>query len=400
MKTNAGDNYLDKHRQQAEHVFRREAWDRSSGTAFGAARSSRIQDEAMDHDTIFKIYGNPNLPEGTEERPLLSFALFAYNQERYIREAVEGAFSQTYSPLEVILSDDSSSDRTFEMMEQMAREYRGPHRVVVRRNRENLRPYSHVRAAARISKGKILVLAAGDDISKPNRTQKVYEASKDTDTWAFHSRFDSIDELGTVLSTSQRSESLFSGNNEFSNYFMSTDGPVYVVHGATSAYRRELIEVAPHNDNGILSEDGVFTIILNMMKKRASFIEESLVKYRTHSEAISNAQFDVRSSTITQFRSLLDKQAIYAKNIADRSDLALNFSKKSTDLLRPINEAYLRDELTIQRAKYLWKTLSPIQRLIALHAALRRHRVGYILPSMLGSRIGPFYLWLRYRLAR
>ena len=47
----------------------------------------------------------------TPDRPLVTFALFAYNQEQYIREAVEGAFSQTYEPLEIILSDDCSSDR-------------------------------------------------------------------------------------------------------------------------------------------------------------------------------------------------------------------------------------------------------------------------------------------------
>lgn len=62
------------------------------------------------------------------ERPLVTFALFACNQEKYIREAVEGAFSQSYEPLEIILSDDCSSDRTFEMRE-MAAEYKGAHRL-------------------------------------------------------------------------------------------------------------------------------------------------------------------------------------------------------------------------------------------------------------------------------
>lgn len=38
-----------------------------------------------------------------EKRPLVTFALFAYNQERFIREAVEGALAQTYSPLQVVL---------------------------------------------------------------------------------------------------------------------------------------------------------------------------------------------------------------------------------------------------------------------------------------------------------
>ena len=50
------------------------------------------------------------------ERPLVTFALFAYNQEKYIREAVEGAFSQTYQRMEIILSDDCSTDSTFDIL--------------------------------------------------------------------------------------------------------------------------------------------------------------------------------------------------------------------------------------------------------------------------------------------
>ena len=66
-----------------------------------------------------------------QDRPLVTFALFAYNQEKYIREAVEGTFSQTYEPLEIILSDDCSSDRTFEIMEEMAATYDGPHATLL-----------------------------------------------------------------------------------------------------------------------------------------------------------------------------------------------------------------------------------------------------------------------------
>ena len=81
------------------------------------------------------------MPDNATDQPMVTFALFAYNQEKYIREAVKGAFSQTYEPLEIILSDDCSSDRTFEIMQEMAKAYQGPHRVVARTNRKNLRTY-------------------------------------------------------------------------------------------------------------------------------------------------------------------------------------------------------------------------------------------------------------------
>lgn len=130
----------------------------------------------MDEPTLIRTYGNTDLPEGTPDRPLVTFAVFAYNQEKYIREAVEGAFSQTYSPLEIILSDDCSSDRTFEIMDEMAREYVGPHLVKVRRNRFNVGTALHVQYAFDESSGRLFVLAAGDDISMPERVKKLIAA--------------------------------------------------------------------------------------------------------------------------------------------------------------------------------------------------------------------------------
>ncbi|MDC0564783.1 hypothetical protein OAO56_00715 [Amylibacter sp.] len=34
------------------------------------------------------------MPNNETDRPLVTFAIFAYNQEKYIREAVEEAFAQ------------------------------------------------------------------------------------------------------------------------------------------------------------------------------------------------------------------------------------------------------------------------------------------------------------------
>ena len=109
-------------------------------------------------------------------RPLVTFALFAYNQEQYIREAVEGAFSQTYEPLEIILSDDCSSDRTFEIMQEMAAAYEGQHEVRMRRNPFNLGTALHVQSAFEISTGQLFVVAAGDDISTENRVSVLVDA--------------------------------------------------------------------------------------------------------------------------------------------------------------------------------------------------------------------------------
>ena len=92
----------------------------------------------------------------------VSFFLFAYNQELYIREACEAALAQDYADLEVVFSDDCSTDRTFEVMQEVARVYQGPHKIVLNRNRENQGLIGHVNLSHQISSGDLIVVAAGD----------------------------------------------------------------------------------------------------------------------------------------------------------------------------------------------------------------------------------------------
>ena len=109
----------------------------------------------------------------TIEHPQVTFALFAYNQQQFIEEAVAAALAQTYSPLEIIISDDCSTDRTFELIEKLVGDYRGPHRIVLNRNASNLGIAAHVNKVLQQSSGELILLAAGDDVSETNRTGEV-----------------------------------------------------------------------------------------------------------------------------------------------------------------------------------------------------------------------------------
>ena len=105
------------------------------------------------------------------EYPLVTFALFAYNQEKYIREAVEGALEQNYPNLEIIISDDFSTDRTYEIVQTLAAQYQGPHSVRINRNTRNMGIGAHADEIVRMSAGSYIFAAAGDDISESNRVE-------------------------------------------------------------------------------------------------------------------------------------------------------------------------------------------------------------------------------------
>jgi glycosyltransferase involved in cell wall biosynthesis len=50
-------------------------------------------------------------------KPLVSICIPTYNGEEYIKEAMQSAISQTYSNLEIIVSDDTSKDNTLAIIE-------------------------------------------------------------------------------------------------------------------------------------------------------------------------------------------------------------------------------------------------------------------------------------------
>lgn len=107
------------------------------------------------------------------ERPLVSMLLACFEQEQVIEQAVHAALAQTYSPLQIIISDDASSDATFARAQRSVQSYRGPHRVTVRRNPANLGVSAHFSLLAELADGELLVVAAGDDISEPDRCERL-----------------------------------------------------------------------------------------------------------------------------------------------------------------------------------------------------------------------------------
>lgn len=220
-----------------------------------------------------------------EERPLVTFALFAYNQEKYIREAVEGAFSQTYEPLEIILSDDCSTDRTFEIMQEMAAEYKGPHKVAVRKTQKNIGLISHLQEVFDISTTEWIVVAAGDDISLSNRVEEVMKATQyhehvnlvSSAYAVIDAESNQIDERNIYFKDNMLCDNVYDtyGINEMLN----SNSPEY--HGATLSYSKKLLNTFEKLENSIIYEDTVYRFRSSITGK-CVHINKTLIKYRIH----------------------------------------------------------------------------------------------------------------------
>jgi glycosyltransferase involved in cell wall biosynthesis len=188
-------------------------------------------------------------------RPLVTFALFTYNQEAYVAEAVEGALSQDYSPLEIVISDDASTDRTFEIIQGLVRDYRGPHDIRLVRNEVNLGIGAHVTKVAHLARGELIVAAAGDDVSLPPR------ASAMVALWEAHRR---IPDLLCCDAETMDARGMRTGRrpahkgSRLDATIVARDGRL--VHGAVATWTKRMWKIYPELPSECINEDMVLSL--------------------------------------------------------------------------------------------------------------------------------------------
>ncbi|GAB4403130.1 MAG: hypothetical protein OHK003_30870 [Anaerolineales bacterium] len=94
--------------------------------------------------------------------PLVSICIPAYNAEHFIADTLNSALSQTYPNLEIVVSDDCSQDKTFEIASSYVE--RG---VKIIKPSQNLGMFGNFNYVIRCSSGKYILKLDADDLVDP-----------------------------------------------------------------------------------------------------------------------------------------------------------------------------------------------------------------------------------------
>lgn len=215
-------------------------------------------------------------------KPLISYVVTAYNIENYIAESIECAFAQTYSPLQIVLSDDCSTDRTFEIMQSMTQNYTGPHLITLNRNERNLGITEHMnKAYMELAQGEIIIAAHGDDLSKPERTELSYKYLKEyPNVTALSFSIQAVDENGNNLT----SHSAIVDRVHFYDFKGGANIPA-----PSRAFYKNVMSVFGPLNKECPTEDELISFRALLLGENA-FFPEVMVKYRKHSGSSSNPE--------------------------------------------------------------------------------------------------------------
>jgi len=234
------------------------------------------------------------------EGKLITLAVVCYNFEKYIAEALDGAFAQTYSPLEILISDDCSTDRTWEIVQAKVAMYHGPHRIKLSRNPVNLGLALHENKIFELAQSDWIVFQSGDDVSMPNRVERVSkEIARNSRLKCIHCRCQIIDENGQIVELPKR----IKDREDYKPETFRVPG----ILGAGAVYHRDIYDVFGPLGSHVLNEDQVLPLRAKLLGE-IKFIDEKMVQYRKHLDNLSGNDL-IRVAKKEQ-------NAIYRKKIA------------------------------------------------------------------------------------
>lgn len=105
--------------------------------------------------------------------PLVSIAIIAYNQQEFIKEAVLSACLQDYANIEVVVSDDGSTDNTISIINDLATQF--PDKIKAITGGANVGITGNCNRALALCNGEYLVFMGGDDVLLPEKVIKQVE---------------------------------------------------------------------------------------------------------------------------------------------------------------------------------------------------------------------------------
>lgn len=105
-------------------------------------------------------------------RPLISCVIIFLNTEKYLREAIESVFAQTYDKWELLLVDDGSTDGSTEIALRCAEQYPGKVRYLEHSGHQNLGMGASRNLGVSNARGEYIALLDSDDVWLPHKLEE------------------------------------------------------------------------------------------------------------------------------------------------------------------------------------------------------------------------------------
>ncbi len=222
----------------------------------------------------------------------VSVIITSYNYEQYIKEAIESVLNQTFQDYELIIIDDASTDNSYEIILEYARQN---DKIKVIKNEKNQGLSSSLQSAVLSASGNWIAVLESDDVWDLNYLEKKINISKQYPQVSFI--YNNVDFIGENISEiNQKYSELILGNSKRQYpknmfYDFGYENPVLTM--SSVLIKREIF-----NDIDFKTPiDSLLDWYLYIQIARKSdfyYIDEKLTKWRQHKTSYINANKKIK----------------------------------------------------------------------------------------------------------
>lgn len=213
--------------------------------------------------------------------PLISVCIATYNGDKYIKDQLDSILCQIGPDDEIIISDDSSSDKTIEICELY-----NDSRIKIFTGNTFRSPIFNLENALKKATGDYIFLADQDDIWHAAKVETCMGNLCNYDLVIHDCEI--IDNKGKILK-----ESYFRIRNSKNGFVYNLYKSSYL--GCCMAFRAELLNYMLPFPKSTVSHDMWIGLIAEI-KGRVNFMPDKLIQYRRHDDNASMASEKSRLS--------------------------------------------------------------------------------------------------------
>lgn len=263
----------------------------------------------------------------TGEKAAVSVVIATFNGARFIEEQLESLGAQTYTPHELIVSDDGSTDDTLALVARFRQ--RAPFPVVAYRNESRLGYGGNFLSAAKKASGDYIAFCDQDDVWFPNKLQRAMEVLEAERAELLVHTATLIDDAGNEIG------SFTQGIREHRVFTPLQLAPWGVFYGFSMVFKREVLDLVDADRRGghtfefegLLSHDLWIYFLCNSLGRIVT-CDQPLAKYRQHN---SNQTPHVQGS---RFQSWKRSLGVSAHPQLRRDDIAAHRAALMLELSR------------------------------------------------------------------
>lgn len=224
---------------------------------------------------------------------LVTVIVVTYNSSKYVLETLDSVYRQTFSNIELIVSDDYSKDNTVELCQQWIDKHKTRFtRAEVIKTTQNGGICRNYNYALQHANGEWIKYIAGDDILENNCIER-FVANIKTDTYLYTCITKHL-QNGTgeikLYSTRIPNSSAWKQARFMLKYLYGINGPTLFIE------RHHLTKIGGFEEKYPMIEDWPIAIRFTTSGLRIGIIDEPLVQWRIYGDSISHSNFSFAKS--------------------------------------------------------------------------------------------------------